>query len=169
VLFDAAQPEQHMVALAWSPLAATPGKIRVQALRYRVSNIPFSHYFEGDDGESLAITYTPPKRKKNGTAALVHAGSHIEEVEEEAEAVEQMAAESEQIETVQVDTLPEGAKINLLAPRGMVLIAAMLLDADADAAIRWTQKQKAKTVVIPASGRGKKVCELTEAELGACK
>jgi len=46
------------------------------------------------------------------------AGSHIEEVEEEAEAVEQMAAESEQIETVQVDTLPEGAKINLLAPSG---------------------------------------------------
>ena len=167
VLFDTAQPEQHMVALARSPLAASPGKIRVQALRYRVGNIPFSHYFEGDDGESLAITYTPPKRKKNGTAALVHAGSHIEEVENEAEAVEQMAAESEQIETVQVDTLPEGAKINLLAPRGMVLIAAMLVDADADATIRWTQKQKTKTVVIPANGRGKKVCELTEAELSA--
>src|SRR5690606_26513910 len=36
VLFDVAHPEQHMVALAWSPpLAASPGKIRVQALRYR--------------------------------------------------------------------------------------------------------------------------------------
>lgn len=167
VLFDGAYPEQHVVALAWLRLEASPEKIRVQALRYRVGNIPFSHYFDSDDGESLAIMYTPPKRKKNGTGALVRAGSQISEVEEDAESVEQMASESEQLETEQVVTLSEGAKINLLAPRGMELIAAKLVDADAEATIRWTQRQKAKKVVIPATVRRKKVSELPEVDLAA--
>lgn len=165
VLFDAAYPEQHIVALAHFPLAGNSGKIRVQALRYRVGNIPFSHYFDGNDGQSLGITYTPPKRRKNGTAAVVRAGSQIAEVEEEAEALEQMEAESEQLETTQVDALPEGAKINLLAPRGMVLMGANLVARDAGATIRWTQRQKEKAVVIAVAGRGKKVCELQEADL----
>lgn len=165
VLFPDALPEQHIVALASTPTANSQGKIRVQAVRYRVGNLPFSHYFEGDDGECLAITYTPPKRKKNGTAADVQAGSQVEEVAEEADAVDQMSAENAELDTAVVESLPEGAKINLLAPRGMKLLTARLVESNSDATISWVQRQKAKSAVITASGRGRKVCELLPADL----
>lgn len=164
ILFSEAFPDQHIVVLASSTTQNDQGKLRIQALRYRVGNLPFSHYFEGDDGECLAISYTPPKRKKNGTAADLQAASEVEEVAEEADAVDQMKVESAEVGAAVVERLPEGAKINLLAPRGMKLLAARLVESGSEAKICWTQRQKVKSAVIPASGRGKKVCELLPAD-----
>ena len=95
----------------------------------------------------------------------MQAGSQVEEVAEEADAVDQMTAENAGLDTAVVESLPEGAKINLLAPRGMKLLTARLLESNSDATISWVQRQKAKSAVITASGRGRKVCELLPADL----
>lgn len=160
ILFDTAYPDQDLVALAHSTLFSGE-QVRVRAIRYRIGNIPFSHYLPDDKGECLAITYTPPKRKKNGTGADTAATPVSEEAAEDADAINNMTEEASAIETTQVEDLSAGAKINLMPPRGMTLLASKLVGQNDDAKIAWTQRQKAKSLIISASGRGKKVCDLS--------
>jgi hypothetical protein len=158
---DRALPDQHLIALA--SIASEEGaKARVHAFRYRVGNLPFSHYFP-DDGESLAITYRPPKRDKNKSGAQAEAGE--EGAAEEQVALEQMAEEADATPTAEVVDLPEGAKIKLMAPRGMTLINAKLFSAAQDASISWTRAGKERKVTVPAKGRTKKVCDVAVNDL----
>ena len=78
-----------------------------------------------------------------------------------------MSDEAGAVDTAQVTMLPEGAKINLMAPRGMKLVDAKIFREDLDAEITWTQRGKQKTLTVSSSGRGRKVCDLLEADVSA--
>lgn len=159
ILFNAAYPTQHLLAIAHSPHHGTP-LTRVQAIRMRVGSIPFSHYFEGENGESLAISYTAPKRKQINATAGQPPLPATGDVVEDTIAAESAPDNGVAVDAIQIKELPEGAKLNLLAPRGMTLITAALVNHDSDATISWTQRLKQKSAVIAATGRGRKLGDI---------
>lgn len=164
VWFDRALPNQHVLALACLRNADS-ANWHVHAFGSRVGNLPFSHYFPAEGAECLAISYTPPKRKKNGGPAAGQAKVAEGGAAREALALEQMAEEAAATPTEEIVALPEGAKINLMPPRGLTFLTAALVHANIDAVVSWTQGGNRKTLNVAVKSRGKKVCDMAAADL----
>ena len=161
VLFDSASPTRHLVVLAST---AAPGNtaVRVQVLRLKIGNLPFSHYFPEDGPECLAIAYTPPKRSGKGAQVGPSELGEPEGAAEEQVALEEMAAEADAVVTHEVIALPAGAAINLQAPRGMKILSASILAENAAARVRWIQRGRERELVLPPSSRGRRVCDVAD-------
>jgi hypothetical protein len=155
-------PGQHLAILCaiGNGGAATQ---RVQLLRYSVGMLPFSHYFPDRDGEVLAIQYTPPDRTREPELGE---GLERETATKEGADLEEMAEVSEETQ----ETLPatqRDANIRPLLPRGSRVLRHALLDAGQTVRVGWTQGRKSKNFDMPPTGRTKKLCDLTVAELEA--
>ena len=73
--------------------------------------------------------------------------------------------ESKTTSSEEISHLPQGAKINLMPPRGMMFLDAKLVKAQADISITWNQSGKAKILPLAANSRNKKICDIGKSEL----
>jgi len=164
VLCDDALPSRDIIALAYLPHKSST-KVSVHMFRYPVGHLPFSHYFSGEDAESLAITYSSPNRKKNNSSISIEVDTSIEEAVQEDIAFKDLDEASEVTTAEQIADLPEAVKINYMPPRGMIFLDANFVNANDDALIRWDLRGKVKEISISPKIRGKKICNITAAEL----
>jgi hypothetical protein len=165
ILFNNAFPGEHLIVLA----STTPdenSKASVRVFRYRVGLLPFSHYFPDDGPEKLAITYTAPNRRKNKVVTTAHGEARQEGlVQQELITLGEEVEELKTTPSEEVRHLSQGAKINLMPPRGMMFLDAKLVSAQADVSIIWKQFGKEKTLSLAANSRGKKICDIDKSEL----
>ncbi len=157
VIHGDALPDQHLIALA---VYSDASKAHVYLFRYRIGNLPFSHYFPKHDAETLAISYTPPKRKKKAKLMATQADAGEQGAAAEELTLAHMAEEVAIPPTEKIADLPEGAKINLMPPRGMKILEVKIVDSDANIEITWNQNRKSKSLTITTKGRSKKVCTI---------
>ncbi|MBA3530892.1 MAG: hypothetical protein H0T73_03070 [Ardenticatenales bacterium] len=164
VLFNDALPPQDLVVLAYDhPEASNKGSVRF--LRTSVGSIPFSHYFPKGGGESLAIAYSSPNRRNaSPEIEFMEGQGEANDVPQEIIDLEKIAAEAEATPNEEIADLPMGAKLSLLAPRGMKLLDAKLVKAAEHISIHWKRQGREKLMIIPGQSRGKKVTDDITAE-----
>ncbi len=162
VIASNVKPHQHLAILC-AINGATLTPTRVQLLRYSVGMLPFSHYFPEQDGEALAIQYTPPER---GKGAEIPEGVDRETSTSEGAELEEMAEVADETQDVSLTT-QRSTTIRPLPPRGSRILASTLLDTNQSIRVTWTQGRKSRSYEMPPTSRTKKLCDLASAELDA--
>jgi hypothetical protein len=165
VWFDSVPSQGHIVIVASQLIES--GAVRFQALRLRIDNIPFSHYFPEQGPEALALSYTPPKRASSEDPVDVSVQNpEANDVERDLDIIAESAAETE-LPNVAPMWWHSNPNVRLLAPRGMMVHTAYSLPPDATAEITWEFKGRTREASLLSNARSRKLLDCQPEQSGA--